>query len=115
MSLTPQPSASALATAGAVAGAVSKSVTSPLSRLTILLQTEGVVATAATASSARLPQGKAAWATARTIFASDGVRGFFRGNGTDIVRSMPYSAVTYLTFETYKQALAGFDSTDSRL
>jgi hypothetical protein len=79
--------------AGGLAGAASRTVVSPLERTKILLQVQG--------------PGQAAyrgvWPTLRQIWVHEGVLGFFKGNGTNVVRIAPYSAVQFAAYEKYKQ------------
>jgi Mitochondrial carrier protein len=41
-----------------------------------------------------------------TIWRTEGVRGFFRGNSATVARIMPYAAIQYSAFEFYNQQLA---------
>lgn len=82
--------------AGAISGMLAKTATSPLSRLTILLQTGGMAGATVDGSS---------YGLARHILRTEGVRGFFRGNAADILRQIPYAGLQFLTFETLKQKL----------
>lgn len=81
--------------AGGIAGAVSRSVVSPLERLKIIFQLHtdnsqsGIIR------------------SLRKMHEEEGVLGFFRGNGTNIVRIIPYSAVQFATYETVKRLLIG--------
>ncbi|CAG8499797.1 13738_t:CDS:2, partial [Cetraspora pellucida] len=59
--------------AGGIAGAVSRTVVSPLERMKILFQ--------------------------------EGLIGFLRGNGTNIIRIVPYSATQFAAYEKYKRLL----------
>ncbi len=79
--------------AGAVSGIIAKSGCSPLSRITILLQTGGIAGTSSTLG------------LARHIFKSEGLRGFFRGNSADILRQVPYAGSQFLAFEMLKLKL----------
>jgi hypothetical protein len=44
--------------------------------------------------------------TMTTIWRTEGVRGFFRGNSATVARIMPYAAVQYSAFEFYNRKLA---------
>ena len=79
--------------AGAVSGIIAKSGCSPLSRITILLQTGGIAGSSSTLG------------LARHIFKSEGLRGFFRGNSADILRQVPYAGSQFLAFEMLKLKL----------
>lgn len=39
----------------------------------------------------------------RTIWREEGVRGYFKGNGTNVVRIIPYTAVQFAAYEEYKK------------
>ncbi|KAJ2614127.1 hypothetical protein H4S08_001862 [Coemansia sp. RSA 1365] len=82
--------------AGGVSGAVSRTVVSPLERMKILFQVQskgagssynGIIGTLA------------------KIWREEGVSGYMRGNGTNVVRIVPYSAVQFATYEHLKQQL----------
>lgn len=80
--------------AGGVAGAVSRTVVSPLERLKILYQVQ----------SAGRNEYKMSIAKAlRKMYTDEGWRGFMRGNGTNCVRIVPYSAVQFGAYNVYKR------------
>lgn len=80
--------------AGGVAGAVSRTVVSPLERLKILFQVQSVGREAYKLS---VGQGLA------KMWREEGWRGFMRGNGTNCVRIVPYSAVQFGSYNFYKR------------
>ncbi|RIB20826.1 mitochondrial carrier domain-containing protein [Gigaspora rosea] len=80
--------------AGGIAGAVSRTVVSPLERMKILFQIQGVNA----AYSGIGP-------TLVKMWREEGVIGFLRGNGTNVVRIVPYSATQFAAYEKYKRLL----------
>ncbi|TDZ28190.1 60S ribosomal protein L18-B [Colletotrichum sidae] len=80
--------------AGGVAGAVSRTVVSPLERLKILFQVQSVGRDAYKLS---VGQGLA------KMWKEEGWRGFMRGNGTNCVRIVPYSAVQFGSYNFYKR------------
>ncbi|CAG8512224.1 9133_t:CDS:2, partial [Racocetra persica] len=75
--------------AGGIAGAVSRTVVSPLERMKILFQVSynGIIPTLA------------------KIWREEGIIGFLRGNGTNIIRIVPYSATQFAAYEKYKRLL----------
>jgi len=83
--------------AGGVAGAVSRTVVSPLERLKILFQIQG-----AGRDAYQLSVGKAL----AKMWKEEGWRGFMRGNGTNCIRIVPYSAVQFGSFNFYKRVRA---------
>ncbi|KAF4778853.1 hypothetical protein HER10_EVM0011501 [Colletotrichum scovillei] len=80
--------------AGGVAGAVSRTVVSPLERLKILFQVQSVGRDAYKLS---VGQGLA------KMWREEGWRGFMAGNGTNCVRIVPYSAVQFGSYNFYKR------------
>lgn len=80
--------------AGGVAGAVSRTVVSPLERLKILLQVQS-----AGHNEYKLSVGKAL----AKMWKEEGWRGFMAGNGTNCIRIVPYSAVQFGSYNLYKR------------
>ncbi|CAN0909580.1 Mitochondrial substrate carrier family protein B [Linum grandiflorum] len=85
--------------AGGVAGALSKTCTAPLARLTILFQIQGMHSTAASLSKASI------WHEASRIVREEGVRAFWKGNLVTIAHRLPYSSVNFYAYEHYKELL----------
>jgi solute carrier family 25 phosphate transporter 23/24/25/41 len=82
--------------AGGVAGAVSRTVVSPLERLKILFQVQSVGR-----EEYNMSIGKAL----RKMWREEGFRGFMAGNGTNCVRIVPYSAVQFGSYNFYKRVI----------
>lgn len=80
--------------AGGVAGAVSRTVVSPLERLKILMQIQS-----AGRDAYKLSVGQALG----KMWKEEGWRGFMRGNGTNCIRIVPYSAVQFSSYNFYKR------------
>ncbi|RKF74522.1 putative mitochondrial carrier [Golovinomyces cichoracearum] len=80
--------------AGGVAGAVSRTVVSPLERLKILFQIQTVGR-----EEYKMSVGKGLM----KMWKDEGWRGFTRGNGTNCVRIIPYSAVQFGSYNFYKK------------
>ncbi|KAJ4979993.1 hypothetical protein NE237_010773 [Protea cynaroides] len=85
--------------AGGIAGAVSKTCTAPLARLTILLQVQGMHSNVASLSKASI------WREASRIFSEEGIRAFWKGNLVTIVHRLPYSSISFYSYERYKNLL----------
>jgi hypothetical protein len=83
--------------AGGVAGAVSRTVVSPLERLKILFQIQSVGR-----EEYKLSVGKGLM----KMWKDEGWRGFMRGNGTNCIRIVPYSAVQFGSYNFYKKVVA---------
>ncbi|KAL4911691.1 mitochondrial carrier domain-containing protein [Aspergillus aurantiobrunneus] len=80
--------------AGGIAGAVSRTIVSPLERLKILLQIQTV---------GREEYKLSIWQALKKIGKEEGWRGFLRGNGTNCIRIIPYSAVQFGSYNFYKR------------
>ncbi|KAF2195330.1 ADP,ATP carrier protein [Zopfia rhizophila CBS 207.26] len=80
--------------AGGVAGAVSRTVVSPLERLKILFQVQSVGRNEYKMS---VPKALA------KMWREEGWRGFMAGNGTNCIRIVPYSAVQFGAYNFYKR------------
>ncbi|KAK9237878.1 mitochondrial carrier domain-containing protein [Lipomyces kononenkoae] len=81
--------------AGGFAGAVSRTVVSPLERMKIIMQVQGP----GTSSYSGV------WGTLRRMWKEEGWRGYMRGNGINCVRIVPYSAVQYSSYTIYKELI----------
>ena len=80
--------------AGGTAGAVSRTIVSPLERLKILYQVQS-----AGRNEYKLSIGKALIKMGK----DEGWRGFLRGNGTNCIRIIPYSAVQFGSYSCYRR------------
>ncbi|XP_051143309.1 uncharacterized protein LOC127259761 [Andrographis paniculata] len=85
--------------AGGVAGAVSKTCTAPLARLTILFQIQGMHTDISGLKKADI------WHEASRIVREEGVRAFWKGNLVTIAHRLPYSSISFYAFERYKNML----------
>lgn len=85
--------------AGGVAGAVSRTVVSPLERLKILFQIQSVGREEYKMS---VPKALA------KMWREEGWRGFMAGNGTNCIRIVPYSAVQFSAYNVYKRVSSSF-------
>ncbi|TDH66877.1 hypothetical protein CCR75_005352 [Bremia lactucae] len=86
--------------AGGVAGSVGKTVTAPLSRLTILFQVHSMVSTRHTDRFS--PTMGSAFTK---VLKNEGVLAFWKGNGASVLHRFPYSAVNFFTFEMVKNSI----------
>ncbi|CAN6568873.1 unnamed protein product [Malus baccata var. baccata] len=85
--------------AGGVAGALSKTCTAPLARLTILFQVQGMHSDVATMRKTSI------WREASRIAGEEGFRAFWKGNLVTIAHRLPYSSVNFYSYEQYKKFL----------
>ncbi|XP_020218712.1 thylakoid ADP,ATP carrier protein, chloroplastic [Cajanus cajan] len=96
------PRDAALFSAGAIAGAAAKTVTAPLDRIKLLMQTHGV----------RVGQDSAKKAISfiqaiAVIGKEEGIQGYWKGNLPQVIRVVPYSAVQLFAYEIYKKIFRG--------
>lgn len=84
--------------AGGVAGAVSRTVVSPLERLKILYQVQ---------SHGRNEYQMTIGRALGKMWREEGWRGFMAGNGTNCIRIVPYSAIQFGAFNFYKRVSRG--------
>ncbi len=82
-------------TSGGLAGAVSRTATSPLERLKVMQQVQSKAAQPYTGIVSGL----------KYMYQSEGWQGFFKGNGTNVARIAPYSALQFWFFDVYKAAI----------
>lgn len=83
--------------AGGVAGAASRTATAPLDRLKVILQVQTTRASIGPAI--------------KNIWKEGGILGFFRGNGLNVLKVAPESAIKFYTYEMLKNAI-GDDNGD---
>ncbi|KAJ0453249.1 putative mitochondrial carrier protein [Helianthus annuus] len=86
---------------GGVAGAVSKTCTAPLARLTILFQVQGMHSDASTLRKSML------WREASRIVNEEGFRAFWKGNLVTVAHRLPYSSISFYAVEHYKNVASG--------
>ena len=79
---------------GGIAGAVSRTATSPFERLRILQQT--VIKDYA---------GLSTWGSFKQMYKLEGVKGYFKGNGATVGKIAPFSAFEFYFYEVYKNTL----------
>ncbi|KAI9343845.1 mitochondrial carrier domain-containing protein [Pilaira anomala] len=99
--------------AGGMAGAVSRTCTAPFDRLKVYLITQTVsfskqAAAAAAATSSQPPthHQSAILTGLKNIYHQGGFRAFFVGNGLNVIKIVPESAIKFYVFETTKSILA---------
>jgi len=86
--------------AGGVAGAVSRTCTAPLDRLKVLLQVHGGRKQASLVD------------TFKYMLKEGGVKGLWRGNGINVIKIAPESAMKFLAYDEMKKHIKGNDSRD---
>ncbi|KAK1413869.1 hypothetical protein QVD17_29605 [Tagetes erecta] len=80
--------------AGGVAGGVAKTIVAPLERLKILFQTRSEF------------HNLGLLASFRRIAKTEGLLGFYRGNGASVARIVPYAALHYMAYEQYRREIS---------
>lgn len=107
--------------AGGLAGTISRTVTAPLDRIKVYLiaKTDTPTATKAIVDVAK---GEAALAAKRVagplkecvqaLWRAGGVRSFFAGNGLNILKVLPESAIKFGSFEATKRAIAQLEGVE---
>lgn len=98
------PKDAALFSAGAIAGAAAKTVTAPLDRIKLLMQTHGL-----RAGQERVKTGIGFIEAFTLIGKEEGIKGYWKGNLPQVIRIIPYSAVQLFAYETYKKLFQGKD------
>ncbi|KAJ5695759.1 hypothetical protein N7455_001351 [Penicillium solitum] len=98
--------------AGGIAGAVSRTATAPLDRLKVYLIAQTGVKSTVQAAKDGAPLAAAGTAS-RTLFdalkelwRAGGIRSLFAGNGLNVVKVMPESAIKFGAYESAKRAFA---------
>ncbi|CAL5873364.1 uncharacterized protein PFLUO_LOCUS7636 [Penicillium psychrofluorescens] len=102
--------------AGGIAGVVSRTATAPLDRLKVyLIAQTGFKRTAAHAAKDGLPFTAAGSApktlldALKELWRAGGIRSLFAGNGLNVVKVMPESAIKFGAYESAKRAFARFE------
>jgi solute carrier family 25 phosphate transporter 23/24/25/41 len=90
--------------AGGMAGAVSRTCTAPFDRLKVYLITQTSLSSSETSIVAGL----------KSIYRQGGLRGFFVGNGLNIIKIVPESAIKFYVFETAKSVLAELTQSEDK-
>ncbi|KAM0425281.1 hypothetical protein ACHAPT_009599 [Fusarium lateritium] len=103
--------------AGAIAGGVSRTATAPLDRLKVYLlvnttsrpETAGAALKQGRPIAALKNAAKPFTDAVRDLVRSGGVRSLFAGNGLNVVKIMPETAIKFGSYEAAKRALANFE------
>jgi hypothetical protein len=85
---------------GGTSAVIARTAVAPLSRTTTLFQVSSMKKTA-------IPDyyKKNVFFTIQNIIKTEGIYGMFKGNGTHIIKKVPFSAIKFLSYERYKQLL----------
>ncbi|XP_075230199.1 short Calcium-binding Mitochondrial Carrier [Lycorma delicatula] len=88
--------------AGGVAGAVSRTCTAPLDRIKIHLQVHG-------------RNGKSILGICRDMIQEGGIRSLWRGNGINVLKIAPESAIKFMTYEQAKQHISNVNNAEPNI
>ncbi|KAI9483293.1 MAG: mitochondrial carrier domain-containing protein [Benjaminiella poitrasii] len=97
-------------TAGAIAGCVSRTCTAPLDRLKIHLITN----TNYHQTKAACRKTSSIMDAIKTIYKNGGFRGLYVGNGLNVIKIIPESAIKFYVFETSKAFMAQMTSSSDK-
>jgi len=86
--------------AGGIAGAVSRTCTAPLDRLKVLLQVHGGRKQTSIID------------TFKYMYQEGGVKGLWRGNGINVIKIAPESALKFMAYDEMKKYIKGSDNRD---
>lgn len=101
--------------AGGVAGAVSRTCTAPLDRLKVHLITYVAETTGSSDSVIKKSPRTSLMQAIKTIYQSGGgIRAFFLGNGLNVLKIFPESAIKFWSFEKAKVALSKIEGIDEK-
>ncbi|KAI0843726.1 mitochondrial carrier [Hypoxylon sp. FL0890] len=103
--------------AGAVAGGISRTATAPLDRLKVYLLVNTTANAHVVVDAAKHGQplralrhaGKPLITAIADIYKAGGIRGFFAGNGLNVVKIMPETAIRFGAYEAAKKTLASLE------
>ncbi|KAI1780629.1 mitochondrial carrier [Hypoxylon cercidicola] len=109
--------------AGAVAGGISRTATAPLDRLKVYLLVNTTPTSSANIALDAAKKGQPLRAikhagiplftAVNDLYKAGGIRGFFAGNGLNVVKIMPETAIRFGAYEAAKKALASFEGHDN--
>ncbi|CAA6669468.1 unnamed protein product [Spirodela intermedia] len=98
------PKDATLFAAAAAAGAAAKTLTAPLDRIKLLMQTHSARTVGESAG-----RGIGFFEALSLIGKEEGVKGYWKGNLPQVIRIIPYSAVQLFSYEVYKKLFKGTD------
>ncbi|XP_078436483.1 putative envelope ADP,ATP carrier protein, chloroplastic [Wolffia australiana] len=98
------PKEATLFMAAAAAGAAAKTLTAPLDRIKLLMQTHS-----ARTFGQSTAKGISFLEAFSLIGREEGVKGYWKGNLPQVIRIIPYSAVQLFSYEMYKKLFKGAD------
>ncbi|KAI7864728.1 mitochondrial carrier domain-containing protein [Spinellus fusiger] len=103
--------------AGGIAGAVSRTCTAPFDRLKVYLITQTSYNCASSAAKVAKPPTTfhmSITSALRNIYSQGGLRAFFVGNGLNVIKIVPESAIKFYVFETAKSVIAELTNSEDK-
>ncbi|KAI9261601.1 mitochondrial carrier domain-containing protein [Phascolomyces articulosus] len=100
--------------AGGIAGAVSRTCTAPFDRLKVYLITQTSPRPSHMKSIAVNESSSSIVNAVKSIYGQGGFRAFFVGNGLNVMKIIPESAIKFYVFETAKTLLAQFTGVEDK-
>ncbi|KAI9487012.1 MAG: mitochondrial carrier domain-containing protein [Benjaminiella poitrasii] len=109
--------------AGGIAGAVSRTCTAPFDRLKVYLITQTAfnnIIQSASTNTSNIPKASTFFRQSvlltgmKNIYNQGGLRAFFVGNGLNVIKIVPESAIKFYVFETAKSVLAGLTNAEDK-
>lgn len=94
--------ANKMVAAGGLAGAAARTASAPLDRIKLLFQVQAV-----STSGLKADAYTGVVQAFRKIYAEEGLLAFWKGNGVNLIRIVPYSSVQLSSNDFYKRVLAG--------
>mmetsp|Transcript_22067 Transcript_22067/g.36820 ORF Transcript_22067/g.36820 Transcript_22067/m.36820 type:complete len:335 (-) Transcript_22067:248-1252(-) len=93
--------ANKMVAAGGTAGALARTASAPLDRIKLLFQVQAV-----STSGVKADAYTGVLQSFRKIYAEEGLMAFWKGNGTNLIRIVPYSSAQLSANDFYKRTLA---------
>jgi solute carrier family 25 phosphate transporter 23/24/25/41 len=97
---------------GGIAGCIGKTITAPLSRLTILLQVGPlfhVTEAGSSASSSKYKFSGSLCCATKQVLREEGVLSFWRGNLASVIHRFPYSAINFTVYDELQGIIRHLD------
>jgi solute carrier family 25 (mitochondrial adenine nucleotide translocator), member 4/5/6/31 len=90
--------------AGAISGAIARTVTAPIERIKLILQLQGSSPSfSLTKRTASSNNNNNAWSVCRHVYRDEGILAFWRGNLQNVIRVAGQAALNFALMERYKQ------------
>lgn len=91
--------------AGAMAGIVTKTSVAPLERMKILFQVQGMLLPNPSDKPPSYRYGTSVVSATKVVWAEEGFKGFYKGNGANCLRVIPVYALKFTLNDTFREVL----------